>query len=340
MDRGNLNMTFDQLQRYRLAAELIEEVRENTPLSILDAGSREGFLGGFLPDDRIIGIDRSDFSGDRFVKGDVLCLPFSDSSFDIVLTLDVLEHIPEMDRLKFLGELKRVSRKAVIVGAPFKSGEVEEAEGIINDLSRKITGKENIFLSEHQTIGLPDLDRVLTWASDPEYQTLVIPNGYLPRWILMVALNEYLGRLPEAWDLIFASNRLYHQQFYRADNSLPAYRRMIMISRGQELDIEKIHRKFSSSVGSDNPAPRHDFDLIKDILEAVESEKDASIIKISREKAKLAGRVAELERKAGEEVNLLTAIIEEKTGRLAEIQNSRAYQISRKINRLFDRGNS
>ena len=136
MKINETRMSFDQLQRYRLAAELIEEVRGNATLSILDAGSREGYLGGFLPDDKIIGVDRSDFSGDRFIKGDVLCLPFPDRSFDIVLTLDVLEHIPERERLKFLGELKRVSRKAVILGAPFKSGEVEEAERIINDFSR------------------------------------------------------------------------------------------------------------------------------------------------------------------------------------------------------------
>jgi len=330
-------MSFDQLQRYRLAADLIEAVRGGKPLSILDAGSREGFLGNFLPYDRIIGIDRSDFPEGRFIKGDVLSLPFRDGSFDIVLTLDVLEHIPDMERINFLLELERVSSEIVIVGSPFNSEPVEEAERLINDFSRKLTGDENIFLSEHEIIGLPDLDKVLDWALDRGDQTVVIPNGYLPRWILMMALNQYLERLPDAWDLIFSSNRLYHNRYYRDDNSSPAYRQMILISKDNKLDDEKICRDIFGQPASNDRSEPSAFKLIKDIIRVIESEKDALIIKLSEEKESLTGKVAALERKSEDEVNLLTAIIEEKTGELSEIQKSRAYQTCRKIFSLFDR---
>ncbi|MEA1927272.1 MAG: hypothetical protein U9N73_03635, partial [Candidatus Auribacterota bacterium] len=200
-----------------------------------------------------------------------------------------------------------------------------------NEFSRKLTGNENIFLSEHKIIGLPDLDEVLAWASDRGYQTVVIPNGYLPRWILMMALNQYLERLPESWDLIFASNRLYHNRYYRDDNSSPAYRQMILISKENKLNEEEIRRKISAESVSDGRSDPHALELIKDIIGVIESEKDVLIRKLSKEKESLS-------KKSEDEVNLLTAIIDEKTSQLSLIQKSRAYQISRKITRLFDRG--
>src|SRR5262249_41533535 len=47
-------------------------------------------------------------------------LPFSDKSFDLVLCCEVLEHLPEEMYRSSLGELKRISRKYVLVSVPFK----------------------------------------------------------------------------------------------------------------------------------------------------------------------------------------------------------------------------
>ena len=51
-------MTFDQLQRYRLAGEILDALRPRRPLRILDAGRRAGFLKNFLPGGRIVNLDR------------------------------------------------------------------------------------------------------------------------------------------------------------------------------------------------------------------------------------------------------------------------------------------
>lgn len=47
-------------------------------------------------------------------------LPFKRSSFDYVLAMDVLEHIPRARRGDFCGDLKRVASKAVILHSPIQ----------------------------------------------------------------------------------------------------------------------------------------------------------------------------------------------------------------------------
>lgn len=63
-------------------------------------------------------IDASKLKNVRFgnrVIADGCNLPFKDSGFDIVVSVDVLEHIPQDVRKKFLEELKRVCRKSVLL---------------------------------------------------------------------------------------------------------------------------------------------------------------------------------------------------------------------------------
>ena len=50
-----------------------------------------------------------------------------DRSYDLVLAIDILEHFTKPDGLKFLSELKRVSKRATLVSTPkeFHSQEIE-----------------------------------------------------------------------------------------------------------------------------------------------------------------------------------------------------------------------
>lgn len=50
-----------------------------------------------------------------------------DNAYDIVLAIDILEHFTKPDGLKFLAELKRVAKQAVLVSTPkeFHSQEIE-----------------------------------------------------------------------------------------------------------------------------------------------------------------------------------------------------------------------
>ena len=349
-----MRMTFDQLQRYRLTGEVLAYLRGEKPLLILDAGSREGFLKKYLPEDKIINLDRAFLGREDFLQGDVLRLPLRDEAVDFSVALDILEHIPPDGRLDFLNELGRVSREGFILAAPFADEKVEEAERLVNEFCLKVTGEENEFLVEHLIEGLPRLEEALQWAEREGYRTAVLPNAYLYRWVMMMCLNSYLSQLAEPWDVIFAANNFYHQRFYREDNREPSYGKLIVFSRGKKLTAEGITAKFAASPAVNQKSG--DFiSLWREMVALIDAEKDRIIERLHREKdkevKKLVGIIDEKDQQLSEEVKKLTGLLDERANDirslqaglqsaqeyLKAIQSSRAYRIYRRLARIFKR---
>ena len=73
-----------------------------------------------------------------YVLGDALELPFDDGAFDRVVTGHFYGHLEEQDRLRFLGEARRVAAELVVVDAALREDvEPEEMqERILTDGSR------------------------------------------------------------------------------------------------------------------------------------------------------------------------------------------------------------
>ena len=95
--------------------------------SLLDVGGSEGYMCGairHLFGVRVRSCDLSREAGQRATEifnveadtVDGVSLPYADNSFDVVLSSETLEHIP--DYSKVLNELLRVATKAVIVTVP------------------------------------------------------------------------------------------------------------------------------------------------------------------------------------------------------------------------------
>jgi len=95
-------------------------------LVALDAGARDGYFSRMLARrfKTVVALDleQPSFSYPRVVcvKGDVTHLSFDDSSFDLVVCAEVLEHIPSHALEKACSELARVTRKHLLVGVPYK----------------------------------------------------------------------------------------------------------------------------------------------------------------------------------------------------------------------------
>jgi 2-polyprenyl-3-methyl-5-hydroxy-6-metoxy-1,4-benzoquinol methylase len=112
----------------RFYARIREIVAELRPRSVLDAGCGEGEtiarLDGLLPA-RVAAVDLNpeavEFTARRFpavevTRESVLELPFADGAFELVVCLEVLEHLG--DPRAATAELARVSNRAVVVSVP------------------------------------------------------------------------------------------------------------------------------------------------------------------------------------------------------------------------------
>ncbi len=95
----------------------LREVFRRTPKSVLEIGLGDGVLGSFLRQNSDIEYKSMDIADDLHpdIVGSVLSIPVADKSFDMVVAFEVLEHIPFDDFSKALGEMRRVSRKYVLL---------------------------------------------------------------------------------------------------------------------------------------------------------------------------------------------------------------------------------
>lgn len=99
--------------------------------NILDVGCGEGIIiyeiSQKIPRIRIDGLDISSQSiqlakkllpDNIFFEGDIIKMPFSDNSYNLVIALEVLEHLTEPELA--LQELKRVTRKYCLISVPWE----------------------------------------------------------------------------------------------------------------------------------------------------------------------------------------------------------------------------
>ncbi len=234
-DSAQLTRTlpFDLYQRYRMAQEISRHLK---PATALD-------WGGVIGDDRGHLAVSEDFlspSGARITSADVRhCdhprhIPLTPEAewpegrtFDLVVSLDVLEHIPNPQRLDFLKKLDRMARRWIILGAPFASPQVEAAE----DLLREGLMATQRFLKEHRELGLPGKQAVREYFGHQKgYQLMTFPNGWLPRWIECQTLTQHYFALDD-YHAATLFNRLCNQRFYADDLREPSYRTLFLICK-------------------------------------------------------------------------------------------------------------
>ncbi len=241
------SLPFDLFQRYRLAGQICDLLE---PARVLDVGGYLGDEGGHLATSRdFLCPARKSGRPDRVRSTDLRqgdwpthqpalawAQPFDDHSFDLVLSLDVLEHLAEADRTRFLEELDRLSTSWILLSAPFADPAVEAAEEILR------TGllSAQRFLQEHQELGLPELEGVRRYYESKGHSVEVIPNGYLPRWRAMQVLTcLYFGH--RDWVSFRTLNQLYNRWLFPFDQREPSYRQHVLISKGA-LDVETTSR--------------------------------------------------------------------------------------------------
>ncbi len=132
---GNLQkyQNRNPIQRWligRFLKRLVSLARTVPHVTVLDAGCGEGFGGaalraGLAAQLRLFSLDMDPAAlrycsasdpGCAAVRGDLLRLPYSDGTFELVVATEVLEHLE--DPASALAELLRVSRGHVLLSVP------------------------------------------------------------------------------------------------------------------------------------------------------------------------------------------------------------------------------
>ena len=103
---------WDRTSRLKSVASFVLSLKLEDRTKILDVGGGDGALSFFLPQHQIIVVDPFTTGGSG------LHLPFPDGYFDVVVSIDAIEHIQPQNRLKFISECLRVCLKTFILHFP------------------------------------------------------------------------------------------------------------------------------------------------------------------------------------------------------------------------------
>ncbi|MBT9150850.1 MAG: hypothetical protein DDT40_01029 [candidate division WS2 bacterium] len=97
--------------------------------------------------------------------GDGCYLPFKDNSFDVVTSLDSLEHIPEYKKAAYCCEMKRVATGYVIIQCPADSTDGMFLSTVYDtkflEWHRWHFGKDEMNTAEHLNSGLPKVEELM-----------------------------------------------------------------------------------------------------------------------------------------------------------------------------------
>ena len=214
-------------------------------LDILDVGGYEGKLGWFLPEHtRLTILDNKPAPEDGktlHVQGDARHLPFPDGHFDLVISSDMLEHVPVQDRGLVIREMLRVSSRYLILAAPFQSIYTEKAEEYINQQFLENAGQPHPFLKEHIEFGLPELGQVEQILAEQAVSYLKIGEGNIYNWYLQQLVQGNRLLAPEAAGQSNVFNEFFNDHLFELGNfRAPTYRTVLFCDKSEVISRRAI----------------------------------------------------------------------------------------------------
>lgn len=165
------------------------------------------------------------------IKASATNLPFADSSFGIVISVDMLEHLKKEERAKAIKEIFRVARKKVLIGVP--CGKLSYLEDIrLQNYYISHYGKRYPFLEEQIKFGLPEKEEISGIIRDTakilgkKIKLKVIGNENLSLHSFLMKgwmSNDFIKNIFYRKILLFALPVLKHM------NQDPVYRQLFFV---------------------------------------------------------------------------------------------------------------
>ncbi|MBI5869376.1 MAG: class I SAM-dependent methyltransferase [Actinobacteria bacterium] len=127
---------------------------------VLEVGSGDLGLAPYSQDFELTGLDRSfqlENAHMTQVTGSATRIPFDERSFDAVISVDSLEHVPPDEREQAVREILRTAHSLAVIAVP--SGESAEAQDQhLAERYLQVRGEEYPFFQDHLEYGLPRED--------------------------------------------------------------------------------------------------------------------------------------------------------------------------------------
>ncbi len=161
------------------------------------------------------------------VEGSATAIPFKDRSFDYVISVDCIEHIPPRLRAKAIEEMLRVAKKQIYLTFPV--GEHSQAiDKTLDNYFYQKNGEHFNYLVEHVDNGLPGFDFVPGIIAQQKGWTLE-STGNTSTWLWVLLLKMGLSNVQAATSLyrrlLFLIPLLKHCNFG------PCYRQLYTLTR-------------------------------------------------------------------------------------------------------------
>lgn len=202
---------------------------------ILEVGPGELGIAPYIGT-RVVGVDIH-FNNELLypllvpVKSSVLDLPFSNNSFEVVVSVDMLEHIKQEDRAKAISEMLRIAKRLVCIGVP--CGELaEKQDRELAGVYKKKYKQDFRFLTEQVSYGLPTRDVISdTIESEAEKlhkRVIISSHGNINLSLRKFLMQGWMSRNIFV-NILFRKVFLLFIPIFRIFNHEPAYRQLFMV---------------------------------------------------------------------------------------------------------------
>ncbi|MFC5582596.1 methyltransferase domain-containing protein [Rhodanobacter terrae] len=236
------NIPFDHYQRYAATAALVDALAMPTSTVLEVGANRQRLLASFLPHSKLVFSDLFEQAGaDDFVQADASALPFADARFDVVVALDVIEHMPVHLRARAAAEMARVAARLVVIACPLDQPWVHAAEHDANGVWRNYFGEDYPWLAEHKEFGLVAGDEIEQALVKSGRMVLRFGQGDTAIWSGLMGAHFVKEAIAEMRPIVASADRLYNHSVFAGDRSEKSYRGYFVAVRNKE-DLECIRR--------------------------------------------------------------------------------------------------
>lgn len=200
-------LEWDRYQRMESAAACVRALNLSAGTVVLDVGGFDGSIAVLLPNLRVWVVDPATTGWDG------TSLPFADKLFEVVVSVDAIEHVEPPRRELSVREMVRVCRRKLFVNYPAE--ETMAAQSLVLQL----TGHR--FIAEHVKYGLLHRDALVALIRSiggPSVKVLVRRHTSLSVWVawfvlfqlrreeglaVSAFLKEKTGNVPESGPLLY-----------------------------------------------------------------------------------------------------------------------------------------